>query len=204
MCGRFFVAIDDPEIMAILKEIEAEKKRGTLGLPPLKTGDIYPTDYAAAITATRESKPMYQQMRWGFSAYDGKGVLINARAETVTEKPTFRKPVAENRCLIPATYYYEWMKSPTLKKKIRHVMRDPKTTTVYMAGIYRLEASEDTPRFVILTKRAAKQIQDIHDRMPVILDREQQKEWLSPNADVHRVIEQSIDRIEGLEDIDDT
>ena len=204
MCGRFFVAIDDPEIMAILRQIEKDKREQALDLPPIRTGDVRPTDYAATIAAIREgSKIKYEQMRWGFTGFDGKGVLINARAETVTQKPTFRKPVAENRCLIPASYYYEWKQSPELKKKIRHIMRDPRATTVYMAGIYRLEAGEDTARFVILTKKAAQQIQDIHDRMPVILDREQQQQWLSPDADVNGIINQSIDRIEGLEDIDE-
>lgn len=204
MCGRFFVAIDDPEIMAILRQIESDKREQALDLPPIRTGDVRPTDYAATIAAIREgSKIKYEQMRWGFTGFDGKGVLINARAETVTQKPTFRKPVAENRCLIPASYYYEWKQSPELKKKIRHIMRDPRATNVYMAGIYRLEAGEDTARFVILTKKAAQQIQDIHDRMPVILDREQQQQWLSPDADVNGIINQSIDRIEGLEDIDE-
>ena len=89
MCGRFFVAIDDPEIMAILRQIESDKLEQALDLPPIRTGDVRPTDYAATIAAIREgSKIKYEQMRWGFTGFDGKGVLINARAETVTQKPT--------------------------------------------------------------------------------------------------------------------
>ena len=203
MCGRFFVAADDPELRAILKEIEQENKRQDVELPPMKTGMVFPTDYTAAKLSGKNRAPYFQQMRWGFSSYDGKGHIINARTETILEKPTFRKPAREARCLIPASYYYEWKKDPATGKKIRHIMRDPKSTTVYMAGIYRLEAQETTPRYVILTQKAASQISGIHDRMPVILDLPAQEEWLKEDADVQSVIHQAIERITAIEDFPD-
>ena len=202
MCGRFYVAVDDPELREVLKSLEEENQRRSLPLPPVKTGEVFPTDYAAALVAG-EGRPKFEQMRWGFSRHDGKAVIINARAETVLELPTFRKPAAENRCLIPASYYYEWKAEPGLKKKIRHIMRDSRATTIYLAGVFRQEADDDTPRFVILTKAAVRQIQEIHDRMPVILSREQQREWLSREADVKGIIKKSIDeRIEGMREDD--
>ena len=72
-----------------------------------------------------------------------------------------------------------------------------------MAGIYRLEAQETTPRYVILTQKAASQISGIHDRMPVILDLPAQEEWLKEDADVQGVIHQAIERITALEDFSD-
>ncbi|MDD4081406.1 MAG: SOS response-associated peptidase [Eubacteriales bacterium] len=199
MCGRFFVAVDDPELREVLREIEEEnKRRGLYGLPPVKTGEVFPTDHAAAVTASGGDKPRYEQMKWGFSGFGGKKPLINARAETVQEVPTFREAAKESRCLIPASYYYEWMKHPTIKKKIKNIMRDPKSTTLYMAGIYRMELKDDVPSFVILTRKAAKGIEEIHDRMPVILDREQQREWLSKDANIRKIIEQSVERIVGM------
>ncbi len=203
MCGRFFVALDDPELRAILKEIEKENKRRGIELPPIKTGMVFPTDYAAAKLSGKNVAPHFQQLRWGFSSHDGKVHIINARAETILEKPMFREPVREARCLIPASYYYEWKEDPVTGKKIQHIMRDPKSATLYMAGIYRMEAQEATPRYVILTRNAACQISDIHDRMPVILDPPAQKEWLREDADVQSIIHQAIDRITALEDFPD-
>lgn len=122
-------------------------------LPPMKTGMIFLTDYTAAKLSGKNKAPHFQQLRSVFSSYDGKGHLINARAETILEKPTFREPTREARCLIPASYYYEWKKDPETGKKIRHIMRDPKSTTLYIAGIYRMEIQETIPRYVILTQR---------------------------------------------------
>ncbi|NLO13446.1 MAG: SOS response-associated peptidase [Clostridiales bacterium] len=196
MCGRFFVAVDDPELRQILREIEKEnKRRGLSGLPPIKTGEVFPTEHAAAVIAPAGGGRRYEQMKWGFSGFDGKRPLINARSETVRERPTFRKAVMESRCLIPASYYYEWMKHPAIRKKIRNIMRDPLSTTLYMAGIYRMESYDDVPCFVILTRKAARGIENIHDRMPVILDHEEQQEWLSKDANIPRIIEKSVERI---------
>lgn len=198
MCGRFYIAVDEPELRAVLKELEEENRRRALALPPVKTGEVFPTDYATAITS-KGSHPRCEQMRWGFSAPDGKGLVINARSETVLELPAFQKSARESRCLIPASYYFEWKQEPGLKKKTKHIMRDIRSTLIYLAGISRQEAGEEAARFVILTKPAARQIAWIHGRMPVILDHAQQESWLSPNANVKAIIRQSLDeRIEGV------
>ena len=120
MCGRFFVAADDPELRAILKEIEQENKRQGMELPPIKTGMVFPTDYTAAKLSDKNKAPYFRQMRWGFSAHDGKGNLINARAETILEKPTFLKPAREARYLIPASYCLSGRK--TLQPERRYVI----------------------------------------------------------------------------------
>lgn len=200
MCGRFFVAPDDPELMEILQRLEEENRLARLGLPPVKTGEMFPTNHAAVIAAIRR-EPAPMQMQWGFKAFDGK-LLINARSEIVQEKPTFKKHVREHRCLIPASYYFEWKSSPGIKQKIRHIMRDPQRTTVYMAGVFRLEEPEDIPRFVILTRRAANQIKDIHDRMPVMLEGDAKDAWLAPDAPIDLILGSAIERIEGLPDDD--
>jgi putative SOS response-associated peptidase YedK len=203
MCGRFFVALADPELRVILKEIEQENKRKGQKLPPVKTGMVFPTDYTAAKLLGKDKFPHFQQLRWGFSSYNGKGHLINARSETILDKAIFHEPVREARCLIPASYYYEWKKDPKTGKKLQHIMRDPKSTTLYMAAVYRLEGQETTPRYVILTRKAASRISGIHARMPVILDPPAQKEWLREDTDVQNVIRQAVERITALEDFPD-
>jgi putative SOS response-associated peptidase YedK len=89
MCGRFFVAADDPELMAILKEIEQENKRQGMELPPIKTGMVFPTDYTAAKLSDKNKAPYFRQMRWGFSAHDGKGNLINAELKRFLKNQPF-------------------------------------------------------------------------------------------------------------------
>ena len=199
MCGRFFVAVDDPELREhILKAEEESRQQGLFDLPPIKTGEIFPTEHVALIVAKDFGQRRYQRMKWGFSGFDGKRPLINARSETVMDLPTFRDLVRENRCLIPASYYYEWMKRPALKQSIKNIMRDPKSTTLYMAGIYRQEPGERVPSFVILTRQAARGIAGIHDRMPVILGREEQRAWLSKDADIPAILGRAMEDIMGM------
>ena len=193
MCGRFFVATDDPELEDIILALEEESERMGRNLPPIRRGEVFPTNHVAAQTG-RGINP-YAQMQWGFKHFKGTGVIINARSETAAEKPTFRKPLQEGRCLIPATYYYEWQTDGN--KKTRNIMRDPKESRIYMAGLFRQESEVDVPRFVILTRAAAGQIRSIHDRMPVILDAAGREEWLSDSPDVDNVLRGAVDRIIG-------
>lgn len=201
MCGRFFVSPDDPELNEILWQLEEENRRARRGLPPVKSGQLFPTDHAAVIAALRR-EPAPVQMQWGFRMPPDGRLLINARAETVQEKPAFREHVRQHRCLIPASYYYEWKRGPAVRQKIRHILRDPRHTTLYMAGVFRMEQPDDVPRFVILTRRAARAIADIHDRMPVILEEDARRAWLAPDAPVSDILDDALERIEALPDDD--
>lgn len=103
--------------------------------------------------------------RFHFSGNDkfgGKGVLINARAETVTDKLTFRKSFLERRCLIPASGFYEW---DTQKNKYYFNRSDGKV--LYLGGFYRNEDGEN--RFIILTKQSTPPVEKHHNRIPVIV-----------------------------------
>ena len=99
MCGRFHFNGNDKDIQKILDDLPESEKN-----VQIKFGDIYPTYYLPIIT--QEKHPILS--KWGFGKFDGKGVLINASAETVTDKQTFRKSFLERRCLIPASGFYEW------------------------------------------------------------------------------------------------
>ena len=184
MCGRFFVAADDPELMAILKEIEQENKRQGMELPPIKTGMVFPTDYTAAKLSDKNKARIFSKCNGAFHPMMEKVTSLTPELKRFLKNQPSGNQRREARYLIPASYYYEWKKDPATGKKIRYIMRDPTSTTLYMAGIYRLEAQETTPRYVILTQKAASQISGIHDRMPVILDLPAQEEWLKEDADV--------------------
>ena len=129
MCGRFYIATEDAalEIRALLNELykrEAENKP--------KQGEVFPTENALVIANNRnlESRPFV--MRWGFAAQDGKRTIINARSETVKDKPMFRDSFARRRLLVPSTGYFEWEKRGS--EKIKYLISAPGGIT-YMAGL---------------------------------------------------------------------
>ena len=170
MCGRYYISIEDGELMDILKEVQSKVDVA------VRTGEIFPTNIVPVIPS--DGSP--RAMRWGFLKFDGKGHIINARSETAAEKAMFRKPLHEGRCLIPASNYFEWMTVDGRKMKYA-ISRGG--APLYMAGLYRYEKGSDLPAMVILTRAAAPEISFIHDRMPVILPREKQMSWLDGNID---------------------
>lgn len=171
MCGRYYVdtGADDPEIRRIIDEVN-EKYQNTPQLSAMKTGEIFPTDTAAVLT---NEQPVL--MKWGFARFDLKGKVINARAETLREKPMFRKLFEGKRCLVPASWYFEWEKAGGAKQK--YAIGTGKT--IYMAGLYRFEQTENIPVYVIITKPAAENIAFIHDRMPAMIGENLRERWLS-------------------------
>jgi len=119
-------------------------------------------------------------MKWGFPRWDGKGVIINAKAETAAEKRTFSSSLKERRCVIPATGFYEWHKKEKAKSTDKYLFQMNDSPMLYMAGLYnQFQVGESiTECFVIFTRMANSSIQDIHDRMPVILRRNELENWL--------------------------
>ena len=112
-----------------------------------------------------------ERMRWGFPVPGKKERIINARAETALEKRIFRDSLLYRRCAVPASHYYEWN-----KEKERVTFRVPGETEFYMAGFYQRYGEEDC--FVILTVAANASVEPVHDRMPLILTKEQVEPWI--------------------------
>jgi len=159
MCSRFELTVH-PREMAIrfaLPELPVVANRS----------EFRPTDQALVIR--RGGAVTF--LAWGFAVDWSKSPLINARAETLTEKKTFL-PVLENRCIVPATAYFEWRKdgSRRLKNRISLTSGEP----FAMAGL------TDGERFTIVTCPPAATIAHIHNRMPVILAPEAESLWQDP------------------------
>ena len=191
MCGRFYIEKDDPtdELLKIIAEIERKLKDDPDGLH-IKQGEIFPTDIVPAIANSKTHAVEPFAMKWGFSKFDGSGVIINARSETAMEKSMFRQPMMERRCLIPASNYFEWQ--TVGGKKVKRAIADPQSPLLYMTGCYRWEKDSRLPLFVILTKDAAPGIAYIHSRMPVILPSEAREAWLSDTADITGILNAAI------------
>lgn len=129
--------------------------------------EMRPTDQALVIG--RDGAGL---LRWGLEAsWDGRP-LINARAETLAEKATFR-PLLENRCLVPMTAYFEWRQANGRKLKNR--------ISVNNGDLAAFAGLTDGRAFTIVTCAPAPAIAHVHDRMPVILDPADASAWADPN-----------------------
>lgn len=164
MCGRYYV--DDETAREIEKLVRDLDRR----LKMERTGDVFPSQNAIILKGEGNHLAA-EQMRWGFPGFEKGKLLINARAETALERPTFRESVQDRRCIIPARGFYEWNKS-----KEKFTFERKETPVLFMAGCYnRYEGQE---RFVILTTDANSSVAPVHNRMPLILEPEELKDWV--------------------------
>ncbi len=179
MCGRYTITTP-AEKLAQLFEVEVSAQ--------------YQPRYNAAPTQqlpviSNNQKQKISLYEWGILPRwaQEKGStqrLINARAETILEKATFKSSFKKRRCLVVADGYYEWKK--TKDKKIPHRILLKEERPFTFAGIwdaFENESGMQVPAFVIITVAASPIIADIHDRMPAILDKETADFWLSDSED---------------------
>lgn len=166
MCGRYtlYTGEQAEEIRQII-DIAQRQVRGQL-----KLGEVFPSDRAPILVANQD-KVVVRTAVWGFPGFQGKGLLINARSETAEEKPMFREPLLTSRCVVPTTGFYEWN-----KQKEKFLFQYPDSTVVYLAGIWR--EFDGKRRYTILTTEPNQSVAAVHNRMPVLLAKEQVRPWL--------------------------
>ncbi|MDD6155057.1 MAG: SOS response-associated peptidase family protein [Eubacteriales bacterium] len=206
MCGRYSMDIEsENDIRRVVDEVDPD-------IDWLGDRDVFPSEKAVIIAGDGYMLKA-ENMRWGFEmpgdsrgddfvysrsresgkAGAGRRLLINARAETAMDKPTFSDSVKKRRCAIPATTFYEWdakKNKVTFSLELAH--------TIFLAGFYRLVPRrkptgseggcqfEDGSRglldinkeFVILTTAANESMAPVHDRMPLILPEENIRDWI--------------------------
>ncbi|HIV31561.1 MAG TPA: SOS response-associated peptidase [Candidatus Pullichristensenella excrementipullorum] len=186
MCGRYYIESEDStlELLAIIDEVNRRSKVG-----PVKTGEIFPTDLVPVIANNRSQRQSAFAMRWGYSMGDDRRPIINARSETAASKPMFKDGMAQRRCLIPATHYFEWAEQSG--KMVKYAIRQSGSDMIYMAGLYRIEHGTD-PVFTILTRSPAENIAFIHDRMPVIIPAAAMNDWLNISYNANEVIRAAV------------
>ncbi|WAM31453.1 SOS response-associated peptidase [Caldicellulosiruptor naganoensis] len=187
MCGRYLFLPDEQieEIKNILQRIN-QKFHDTPFLNKLKIGEIFPTELVPVVVAGNDEKDA-TIARWGFPIEGKKQVIINARAETLLEKWTFKR-IVHQRCLIPAVGFYEWKKREDSKQKF--LIKPQDRSLFYMAGLYErinLEDGTQIDAFVIITTQPNSQVKPIHDRMPAILKKEHEDLWLFEKGDERKL-----------------
>ena len=185
----------DPELREMVREMNRSKLAemfGKNGKEPLHAeGEIFPSAVLPAIASGRSGERRVFPMKWGFSG--PKGLLINARAETAAEKETFREAWAKHRCVIPASWYFEWEHDENKKAGQKYALRPETEGLIWLAGLYRMENS--LPVFVILTRPADEGILWMHDRMPVLLPENEVNEWIRPSNDPQKIIQNCLTKL---------
>lgn len=169
MCGRYLFSTQEyKEFQQIVRDAQRRSngQHNELNFP---AGDIAPTNEAPVLISSG-NKIVSEFQRWGIPGWRG-GLMINSRAETVCVKPMFRRSMAAQRCVIPASGYYEW--DAGRHKYFFQLPGKP----IYLAGVY--DNCEGNNCFVILTTAPNEVVKDIHDRMPLILNHDQVRPWLT-------------------------
>lgn len=171
MCGRYFIELKS--LIQLEQRIDYEFERELL-----TAKDYYPGCEVPIIVCQNNSLNIIKAS-WGFKAFDNK-LIINARCETLLEKPMFKKEVLVNRCIIPASGFYEWN-----QHKHRFTFINKEDQVMLLAGIYRV--IEGRMEITIITTQANDSMQGIHPRMPLVLTNEQMNLWLS-NSDFKDIL----------------
>lgn len=179
MCGRYVIKTTPEEL--------AEH----YGADPKEIGFFRPSYNAAPsqflpVLTEQEGKRQLRALRWGLVPPWASGTnagysMINARAESVADKKSFKKPFLYQRCVVPANGFFEWKKSSS--GKIPYFISDPNHSLINFAGIYESAKTDDGETinsFSIITTEANATVQELHDRMPAMLLKGEIGDWLNP------------------------
>ncbi|KGP80485.1 MULTISPECIES: SOS response-associated peptidase [unclassified Paenibacillus] len=187
MCGRF--TITDP-IEEIMDRYYASIAEGFEYKPNYNAA---PMQFIPTIIGSKDGNRL-GSLRWGLVpnwAKDEKigNKMINARAETLTEKPAFKRLLSSKRCIIPCSGFYEWKKDGSVKQPMRILMKDDSIFS--LAGLYDTWIDPEGKKLstcTIITTEPNRLMADIHDRMPVILRPQDEADWLNKESDKESVL----------------
>jgi putative SOS response-associated peptidase YedK len=174
VCGRYTLYHDEEDLTSLF---------GLAEFPLEARYNIAPTQHAPIV---REAGGARERLdaRWGLLPHwvkdptSFKTLLFNGRCETAAEKPSFRDALARSRCVVPASGFYEWAKRDGSKQPHHIVRRDG--APLLFAGLYSLHPQAG-PTFTILTTSPNRAVEELHDRMPVILEGGDLPRWLDPS-----------------------
>ena len=173
MCGRMANTLPTDSVARLFSATPAND------LPPVPDYNICPTQSVAVVTA--DAGRRLRPMRWGFlphwykSPTDGP-LLINARSETVAEKPAFRAAVRERRCLVPVSGFYEWHR--TKEARLPWFAQRSDGEPLVLGGIWQDWGEERQPTLAILTTEANAGMAPIHNRLPLVIEEKDWALWL--------------------------
>jgi putative SOS response-associated peptidase YedK len=189
VCGRFGLFVT-PEVLE--EYFGLTDFTAALSIPPRY--NLTPGQ-AVAVVREHDGRRRLDALQWGLIPFWAKDAsigrrLINARLDSVADKPAFREAWTRRRCLIPASGFYEWSE-PKGGRKRPHFIRPVDEPLLALAGLWerwRTPSGDRLETCVIITTDASAQLMPIHDRMPVLIPRHAQAVWLDPRTGVDDVL----------------
>ena len=188
MCGRI---TQDLNLKTLFTRYGLAPESPALNLAPRYNG--CPTQDFAACRAKRDGRTLVK-LRWGLVPGWAKDLklgarMINARSETVHEKPAFRSAFRRRRCVIPVNGWFEWRREGGEKQP--YWIRPADAEVFSLAGLWERwnRGEEPVETFTILTTAVSPALADIHHRQPVIVDGDEVEEWLDPASSSERLLE---------------
>jgi putative SOS response-associated peptidase YedK len=179
VCGRYTLSKPGD----VLQELQIDFDVDSALLAP--RFNVAPTQVMPIVRLDREGRREVAGARWGLIPFWAKdpsigSSMINARSETIAEKPAFRNALKTRRCLIPSDGFYEWRKIGKVKQPY-HIHLGDRRPMIF-AGLWERWDKGPTPieSYTILTTSANRAVAELHERMPVILDAETRALWLDP------------------------
>ncbi len=188
MCGSYLglSPAEQEELIRIIRSVGRDKALTILAPELREQRSVFPTEMTSVLIAPSVGEIAVRTMQWGYPGYADRAQpnakprpLINAKAETAITLPTWRDSLLNRRCVIPSAGFYEWQHGED-KTKTQYLFALPGETVVFMAGIYRLFTEPGgavTARFSVLTTEANASMREVHNRMPVVLRRDELADW---------------------------
>lgn len=187
MCGRFNVE-SDPLSRLLLELVR-------LRHPGPDNHNAAPTETIVVLRLGKQGEPELVPMRWWLTPYwagepGSRYAMFNAKSETVERTPAFREPFRHRRCVVPVSGFYEWARTRERtsdgKSRLPYYIRPRDLPGLLLAGVWdrwrNRESNEVLESFAILTTKAARGLEFVHDRQPVMLALREARRWLDPAA----------------------
>ncbi|MCR4658298.1 MAG: SOS response-associated peptidase [Lachnospiraceae bacterium] len=198
MCTRFYIEKENAE----LQDIMEAAKRSSLTMkflkkmakPLLTSGEIRPADLVPVIAPNQKGQRTVFPMKWGFTMPKSSSPVVNARSETASEKPLFKEHWQKHRCIVPASWYFEWQHLTSQNGKTKtgrkYLIQPSGSSITCLCGLYRFE--DELPVFTVLTREPGEELKEIHDRMPLILPVDMIDGWINTDADPEKLLSLSL------------
>ena len=197
MCTRFYMEMS-PELRPYVEQAKASSLENRmvakLGKPMKTESEIRPADMVPVIASNRKGERSVFPMVWGYNIPKVNHPVMNARVESAPIKDCWKDGWLNRRCIIPASWYYEWEHFTTGdgRKRVgaKYLIQANGSAILFLAGLYRWEEYRDLkyPVFSVLTREPTEELSKLHDRMPLMLPESRIDEWIKPETNAEEML----------------
>jgi len=170
MCGQMNI-VDDATLQELMEELGVDDYPA----PSQPQAPLFKPSQSTLMLSQDQGQLSASHAQWGIHPSWSKQLLINARSETISEKPSFQAAFQQNRVLIPCQGWYEWKAGSTSSNKDKFLIEPTTHQALLMAAVFYPEQNQ----FVTLTCQPNNALKTVHHRMPVVINKRDAKHWLS-------------------------